>query len=428
MDRIGNRCQAVPDREHGIVFGLDIGKDTITYRACRPEMASKPCTIGQDMAGFRRIVAAMDDHKRQGYEVWVGYEPTGAYSCCILEFLFEAGWKVVQVNPKHTSRYNDIMDNKPGKSDPRDPRGIAGLIWQGCYRTPLHLTDGYAELRVASANWAMLAGESTRLRNQLHSMMQLWCPEIGMVFKDALCKSARAIVRKYPSAEAISKAGVRRVSSVLAKASRGMTRNRAKALVDAADESTALSSGQGMRRRSMLSHLDRLELVEKQRELLRVDMERMLAKLSESRHILSVKGMGIVSCASILGECGNIGDYGAGQLEKLVGLNLCEFSSGRHKGKRRISKCGRAGVRYTLCLAATKMTCKTGIYHDVAEEMRDRGKKFGEIRVAVARKLLRMLHALVSREESFDLQRFVARRRTGDDLAVHQDRRSLAAA
>ena len=74
------------------------------------------------------------------------------------------------------------------------------------------------------------------------------------------------------------------------------------------------------------------------------------------------------------------------------------------------------------------MTGKTGIYHDVAEEMRDRGKKFGEIRVAVARKLLRMLHALVSREESFDLQRFVARRRTGDDLAVHQDRRSQAAA
>jgi transposase len=391
-------------------------------------MASKSFTVGQDMAGFRKIVAAMEDYAERGYEVWVGYEPTGAYSCCVCEFLIEGDWKVVQVNPKHTSRYNDIMDNKPGKSDPRDPLGIAGLIWQGCYRTPLHLVGAYAELRTASADWAMLAGEGTRLRNQLHSMMQLWCPEIGVVFKDALCKSARAIVRKYRSSDEIAKAGARRVGSVLAKASRGTTTNRAQALIEAARESTALASGGRMRHRSMLSHLDRLELTEKQRELLRVDMEEMLATLPESCRILSVRGMGIVSCASILGECGNIGDYGAGQLEKLVGLNLCEFSSGRHKGKRRISKCGRAGVRYTLCLAATKMTGKTGIYHDVAEEMRDRGKKFGEIRVAVARKLLRLLHALVCRDESFDPQRFVARRWAGDDLAVHQDRRSLAAA
>lgn len=218
MNLIGGRCQAVPDREHGVVFGLDIGKDTITYRACRPEMAGKPRIVSQDMAGFRKIVAAMEDYAERGYEVWVGYEPTGAYSCCVCEFLIEGDWKVVQVNPKHTSRYNDIMDNKPGKSDPRDPRGIAGLIWQGCYRTPLHLTGAYAELRAASANWAMLAGESTRLRNQLHSMMQLWCPEIGVVFKDALCKSVRAIVRKYRSSDEIAKAGARRVGSVLAKA------------------------------------------------------------------------------------------------------------------------------------------------------------------------------------------------------------------
>ena len=312
MNLIGGRCQAVPDREHGIVFGLDIGKDIITYRACRPDAASKPLTATQDMAGFRRIVAAMERYEEQGYEVWVGYEPTGAYSCCVFEFLVEGGWKVVQVNPKHTSRYNDIMDNKPGKSDPRDPLAIAGLIWQGCYRTPLHLMGAYAELRAASADWAMLAGESTRLRNQLHSMMQLWCPEIGVVFKDALCKSARAIVRKYRSSDEIAKAGVRRVGSVLAKTSRGGTTNRAQALIEAARESTALSSGRRMRHRSMLSHLARLELVEQQRDLLKADMERILSVLPESRRLLSVRGIGVVTCASVLGECGNIGDYGAG--------------------------------------------------------------------------------------------------------------------
>ena len=421
---IERRCQLVPDRERGVVFGLDISKDTISYRVHRPEACSKAFTVGQDMNGFRKIEAALEEFKSKGYEVWVGYEPTGSYSCCIFEYLVDNGWRVVQINPKHTSKYNEIMDNVPGKSDPRDPRGIAGLIWQGCYRTPVHLVGTYAELRAASVEWSMLSVEGTRLRNQLHSLVQLWCPELGVVFKDVLCKSARGIMRKYWSAEAIANAGVAKVRSVLAKASRGRTTARAEALVEAVGQSKALRSGQKTRYRSILHLLARLDLLEQHKSQVKADMAQMLSLLPESGRLLGVRGIGVVTSAILLGECGNIGEYDSRQLEKLVGLNLHEFSSGKHTGKRKISKCGRANVRYALCVAATRMTSKNGIYHDVAERMRAKGKKFGEIRIAVARKLLRLLHAVVLGDQDFDLRRFVARRGTGDDLSVHQDRRA----
>jgi transposase len=406
----------LPDRERGVVFGLDVSKDTITYRAHRPEGCSKAFTISQDMIGFRKIEATMEEFKAEGYEVWVGYEPTGSYSCCIFEYLVDKGWRVVQINPKHTSRYNEIMDNVPGKSDPRDPRGIAGLIWQGCYRTPVHLTGQYAELRSASVEWSMLSVDGTRLRNQLHSMVELWCPDLGFVFKDTLCKSARGIMRKYCSADAIVKAGVARVRAVLAKAGRGTTTARAEALLEAV--------GQKTRYRSILHLLARLDLLEQHKSEVRAEMTRMLSLLPESGRLLSVRGIGVVTSAILLGECGNIGEYDSGQLEKLVGLNLHEFSSGKHTGKRKISKCGRANARYALCVAATRMTSKNGIYHDVADKMRANGKKFGEIRIAVARKLLRLLHAVVRGDQDFDARRFVARRGTADDLTAHQDRQA----
>jgi transposase len=407
-----------------VVFGLDISKDTISYRAHRPEAFSRAFSVGQDMGGFRKIEAALEEFKARGHDVWVGYEPTGPYSCCIFEYLVESGWRVVQVNPKHTARYNEMMDNVPGKSDPRDPRGIAGLIWQGCYRIPLHLTGTYAELRAASVEWAMLSVDGARLRNQLHSLVQLWCPELGMVFKDVLCKSVRGIMRKYCSADAIVNAGVARVRSVLAKASRGRTVNRAEAVLEAVGQSKALRSGQKTRHRSILHLLARLELVEEHKSQLKADMAEMLSLLPESGRLLSVRGIGVITSAILLGECGNIGEYDSRQLEKLVGLNLHEFSSGMHAGKRKISKCGRANVRYALCVAATRMTNKNGIYHDVAEKMRAKGKKFGEIRIAVARKLLRLLHALVLEDQDFDLRLFVARRGTGDDPLAHQDRQA----
>ena len=316
------------------------------------------------------------------------------------------------------------MDNVPGKSDPRDPRGIAGLVWQGCYRIPVHLVGTYAELRAASVEWAMLSVDGTRLRNQLHSLLQLWCPELGLVFKDTLCKSARGIMRKYSSAEAIVNAGVAKVRRVLAKASRGRTAGRAEAVLDAVSQSKALRVGQKARYRSILRLLARLEILEEHKNQLMADMTQMLLLLPESGRLLSVRGIGVVTSAILLGECGNIGEYDSRQLEKLVGLNLHEFSSGKHTGRRKISKCGRANVRYALCVAATRMTSKNGIYHDVAEQMRAKGKKFGEIRIAVARKLLRLLHAVVLGDQDFDLRRFVARRGTGDDLTVHQDRRA----
>lgn len=424
INLIDRHCQAVPDRDRGVVFGLDISKDTITYRAHRPESGSKAFTVSQDMVGFMKIEAALEEFRDKGYEVWVGYEPTGSYSCCIFEYLVDNGWRVVQINPKHTSKFNEIMDNVPGKSDPRDPRGIAGLIWQGCYRTPLHLVGTYAELRAASVEWSMLSVDVTRLRNQLHSLLQLWCPELGLVFKDTLCKSARGLMRKYCSAEAIAKASVARIRSVLAKASRGRTACRAEAVLEAVRQSRALRVGQNARYRSILRLLAKLEMLEQHREQLRSDMTQMLSLLPESGRLLSVRGIGVVTSAILLGECGNIGEYDVRELEKLVGLNLHEFSSGNRKGKPKISKCGRANVRYALCVAATRMTSKNGIYHDVAEQMRAKAKKFGEIRIAVARKLLRLLHALVRGDEDFDLQRFVARRGTGDDLTVHQDRRA----
>ena len=424
MNLSTRRCQVVPDYNRGIVFGLDISKDTITYRACRPDAASDAFTVNQDMAGFRKIEAAMRQWQAEDHDVWAGYEPTGPYSSCILEFLVERGYKVVQVNPKHTSKFNDIRDNAPGKDDGRDPFGMTGLIWQGCYRTPVHLTGVYAELRASSAEWAMLTVDGGRLRNQIHGLMRMWNPEMSLVFKNVLCKSSRALVRAYSSPEAMAQANVRSIRSILAKASVGRTKGRAKLVKDVMSQATGLVSGQKARHRSIINLLARLELVEEQKRDLASRMQKSLSMLDESGLLLSVKGIGVITTAIVLGECGDIAGYDRRQLEKLIGLNICERSSGLNKGTRKISKCGRANVRYALCVAATRMAGRNGIYHDVAAKMRLEGKKFGQIRIAVARKLLRLLHALAITGESFDTGRFVARRTTADDQKAHQDRRA----
>lgn len=421
MKQTNNGCQEIPDPQKGIVFAMDICKKEIAYRICGLGTSSDLCIVDQSMQGLNRIKAEMDDWKRNGYDVWAGYEPTGPYSCKITEYLLDKGYKVVQINPKHTSMFNDIKENKPGKTDPRDTLGMGGLIWQGCYRSMINLTGVYADLRMLSKEWQTLSVDGTKLRNQLHSTIELWYPELGVVFKDRLCKNARAIMRKYKTVEEITNAGVKRVKSTLKKAAGGSYADRAESIVSYAKASRALSGNQEFRHQMISNLLDRLELIEKQKSEIMIKMESLLGMLPESGFILSIKGIGIVTTATLLGECGNIADYSVGQLEKIVGLNLHEYSSGQHKGNQHISKGGREAARYALCMVATCMANRNGIYHDVAEKMRIGGKCFSQIRVAVARKLLRLIRSLAHNNQSFDLAQFVARRETVDDPLTHQD-------
>jgi len=57
-----------------------------------------------------------------------------------------------------------------------------------------------------------------------------------------------------------------------------------------------------------------------------------------------------------------------------------------------------------------------GLCRKYAQALRERGKKSGEIRVAVARKLLRLLYALARDRVAFDPQRWVTEVSTADGL------------
>jgi hypothetical protein len=83
------------------------------------------------------------------------------------------------------------------------------------------------------------------------------------------------------------------------------------------------------------------------------------------------------------------------EITKLAGLDLYEISSGKHQGKRRISKHGRPLMRKLLFFAAINAVKSKGIMHEPYRQMLDRGMLEIKALVAVSRKLLRLIFALV---------------------------------
>jgi len=137
------------------------------------------------------------------------------------------------------------------------------------------------------------------------------------------------------------------------------------------------------------------ELQEKRAEVER-QMESLLLEIPEAAFLLSMKGVGITSVAIILGETGGLSRYThADQVIKLAGLNLFEISSGKYKGKVRISKRGRPLLRHILFLLATIQAKKGMPLHEEYEKLTEKKMASVKALIALSRKLMRVLFALV---------------------------------
>lgn len=87
MSFSSKNCQAVADRERGVVVAIDVSKRKMDFAAFRPDMCSGRYSVKQDTAGLRVFRELMEDCLTQGYDPWFAFEPTGPYSTCLKEWV-----------------------------------------------------------------------------------------------------------------------------------------------------------------------------------------------------------------------------------------------------------------------------------------------------------------------------------------------------
>ena len=97
----------------------------------------------------------------------------------------------------------------------------------------------------------------------------------------------------------------------------------------------------------------------------------------------------------MIGEVGDFRQFTtAAEITKLAGLDLFEISSGKHQGRRRISKRGRPLMRKLLYLGAINTVKTNGIMHAPYSRMLERGMPKIKALIAISRKLLVVMYAL----------------------------------
>jgi transposase len=108
----------------------------------------------------------------------------------------------------------------------------------------------------------------------------------------------------------------------------------------------------------------------------------------------SVKGVGIVTAATLLAFMPELGTLSKGEAARLAGLAPMNRDSGRLSGPRHV-EAGRAAVRRTLYMAALVAMQTNANLRGFAEALKTRGKPFKVVVTAVMRKLIVILNAIL---------------------------------
>ena len=343
-------------------IGIDIGGRSHAVARCRDGQTRadrEVLRLSQSRAGFAALDAWID---RQPEAVTlVTMESSGHYWMPLASHLRRRDVPVAVVNPL-AAKYFARSRLARTKSDPADARSLAemGMRDTPPARDPL----AGAELRQAARFAMTVVTEQAKVCQRLIRLVELGFPELGELFDDPTCRTAREVLRVAPTARAAS----RRRTSTLANANAGPGQRRlghvkAERLQAAAADSIAVPELDAEVAFEIGLLLDQYDLLERQIEA----ADRRVASLLDgetARRLQTIPGVGPALTATFMAEIGDIGRFtDFDQLLAFAGVHPAERSSGR-KGANpetawHMSKAGNSQLR-----AAAYRMAVVGIQHN----------------------------------------------------------------
>lgn len=411
--RSNRKLEAITNRT--IVVGIDIAKSRqwarfVDYRGLE---IGKAVSFNNDREGFAYMVAEIHAKIKafDAEKVIVGMEPTGHYWKPLANYLMKQNITVVLVNPYHTKKAKELDDNSQTKSDKKDALTIAKLVKDGRYYDTYMPHDEYADLRVLTTTRISVNDKKSSVENKITAVLDEYFPEFITVFKHPYKgKASMQILKTCPLPKDIKALGTGGVLAEIKKAvKKTVGRKTAEKLVNAANISIGVDYGESEATFKIQKLVEELELLNRQLDEIEERMGKILDNLDIGKYLLSVKGLGVVTTAMLLGEIGSpLRFKDAKQISRLAGYNLIEDSSGKNKSGTAISKRGRKNLRrvlyqISLTMVATNPEMKQ-LYHYLKTRKENPLKKMQAL-VVISKKVLSLIYALAKKKEYYDSNR-----------------------
>ena len=397
-----------------LVVGIDIAKDKhcAFYGTATGKTLLKRLIFENSIEGFDKLRIQEDALKvRYGLEkVIYGLEPTGNYHKPLGEHLIKCCRNVVLVSGAAVKNNRKMMDGRWDKNDTKDAAVIADLISQGKFLFYEYASMPLRDLRNLLSLKRRLKkhehSQKVRIRNNL---LAQYFPELDKYYRN-WGKEGLAIVRWCLDPSLIVgleyEEFVRRVASTR----RGgiPQQERLKAIYKKAIESIGCAVGESLEVEAKLM-VEGLQYIRDAIRYVEEKIEEICLDFPQYKYILSIPGFGPDISSKVVGAIGYPFRFDNGrQVLKMAGMDLSANRSGKNTDHvtPKLSKSGKADLRYALYQAALIASCKNRHFlRYYSEKRRGREKDKGiktKMRVKLAAKLLIIAWTLMKKQEYFD--------------------------
>jgi transposase len=380
---------------HTHFCGIDISKDG--FHAALIDALGRPIWsrgFPMSLPGFRDLLAAV-----QPSMTLLGLESTGVYGLNLFSFLHDQGCDVRILNPLLIANYARLSLRQT-KTDKRDALTIAEFLKQSASTLP-QSPPAHDGLRALARERESLSSQIVAAKNEIKRLLHVLFPESLKLLNPFAASSLKLFVA-FPSKDAIAQAppeALRKIWSGGHGRKPTLTLSR---LLDASRSSVGIASPAY---ESILQSKIRVFLLLNQELELVTDrlIQGCRDQASQEMSLLaSINGLGDVTTAHFVAETHGRTFSKVKKLIAFSGLDPIIKESGQWKGKGKISKRGSRSLRRLLFLMSTLVIRNNPVFRELYDRKRGEGKRYRQAVLAVAHKLLRVIHSMLRYRRPFN--------------------------
>ena len=361
------------------VCGADVHKDLIVATITGDDVPPIRENFGTTKAELERFRNWLIKNKCEQ----VAFEATGVYWIPIYDALSSTIDTIV-ANPLQ------IKTIPNDKSDSKDSKRIASLCLNGQIKRSRVFSNEDRDLRTLTRARSGYVKTRTQFRNRIHKYLSSSGIKLSSCMDDIFCKSGAHIIKGLAEGKSIEE--------ILKGIPSGKIRKK-QDLIRA-----ALDNALGETNRMLVT--DALEILDDIESKIEKTSHEVLKKIQQRSKdlaiVMSIPGVGFVSGSVILSEIGNYRDFQTPeQLVKWCGLNPGENESAGKKKKCGITKRGSKQIRVVLVQAAQTISNMKNTRLSRFFQRLSKKKEHNVAIVAVARKLICLIHHLLINQELY---------------------------
>lgn len=351
--------------------------------------------------GFQSLLSALSGI--QPDEIKIGLEATGIYSENLSVFLRRKGFNVTTINPLLLKKHQCATTLRKTKTDKADAKGIALFIAEEGFQPDLPVSYHIQELKSLTRARFSFVQDRSALKNKVKRLVVLLFPELLEQFSDIFGASATALLKQYPSAEKLAACHTDALAALLRKSSRGRF-GRAKAAYLKQLAKCSIGNHSPARVMELKMLLARIDLLSEQIKDYDKQIKIIMDELDSP--VLTIPGIGYTLGATIIAEVGDISRFSSpAKLLAFAGLEPSIYQSGKFvPASGRMVKRGSPFLRWALLQAAGYVPNYSSTFALYREKKLSEGKSAAVARSHVAKKLVRIIHSLMTHSTAFSDQ------------------------